>query len=40
MAEEGGESALESLKEEIGALLEDPDMSIKEAALKILRRRK
>lgn len=40
LGEEGSEVALKSLKEEIGALLHDPNMGIKEAALKIIRRRK
>jgi len=40
LSEEGKQKDLESLKGEIGAFLNDPDMSIKEAALKIIRRRK
>ncbi len=40
LGEEGKQKDLESLKGEIGAFLNDPDMSIKEAALKIIRRRK
>ena len=40
LAEEGGESVLESLKEEIEALLNNPNMKIKKAALKILRKNK
>ncbi len=38
LAEEGGESVLESLKEEIEALLNNPNMKVKKAALKILRK--
>ena len=38
LAEEGGGSVLDSLKEEIEALLNNPNMIIKKAALKILRR--
>lgn len=37
LAEETGESVLESLRAEIEALLNDPNMKIKKAALKILR---
>jgi len=40
LSEEGKQKVLDSLREELGALLEDPDMGIKEAALKIIRRRK
>jgi len=40
LSEEGKQKVLESLRGELGALLEDPNMGIKEAALKILRRRK
>ncbi len=40
LGEEGKQKDLESLKGEIGAFLNDPDMGIKEAALKIIRRRK
>ncbi len=40
LSEEGKQKDLESLKGEIGAFLNDPDMSNKEAALKIIRRRK
>ncbi len=40
LGEEGKQKVLESLKDEIRALLDDPDMGIKEGALKILRRRK
>ena len=36
LAEEAGESGLESLRAEIEALLSDPDMKVKKAALKIL----
>ncbi|NIO08978.1 MAG: hypothetical protein GTO40_13565 [Deltaproteobacteria bacterium] len=40
LGEEGKQTDHEELKEEIGALLQDPDMGIKEAALSILRKRK
>ncbi len=40
LSEEGMQRDHEILREEIGALLEDPDMGIKEASLDILRRRK
>ncbi len=40
LSEEGKQKVHESLREELGALLEDPNMDIKEAALKILTRRK
>jgi len=40
LAEEAGESVLESLREEIKPLLDDPDMKIKSAALKILKKTK
>jgi hypothetical protein len=38
LAEEGEESVLESLRAEVEALLNDPNMKIKKAALKILRK--
>ena len=38
LAEEAGDSALESLRAEIEALLAEPDMKIKKAAVKILRK--
>lgn len=38
LAEEAGESALETLRADIEVLLDDPDMKIKKAALKILRK--
>lgn len=38
LAEEAGESVLESLRAEIEALLNDPNMKVKKAALKILRK--
>ncbi|MGH7831144.1 MAG: HEAT repeat domain-containing protein [Candidatus Binatia bacterium] len=37
LAEEGGESLLQSLRAEIETLLDDPDMKVKKAALKVLR---
>jgi HEAT repeat protein len=40
LAEEAGESVLESLREEVKPFLDDPDMKIKTAALKILKRNK
>jgi len=40
LGEESKQNDLESLNEDIRALLNDPNMSIKEAALKIIRRRK
>lgn len=40
LSEEAGESVLESLREEVKPLLDDPDMKIKNAALKILRKTK
>jgi HEAT repeat protein len=40
LAEETGESDLESLRLDIEPLLDDPNMAIKKAALKILRRKK
>jgi HEAT repeat protein len=38
LAEEAGESVLKSLRAEIEPLLDDPDMKVKRAALKILRK--
>jgi len=40
LAEEVGESVLKSLREEIEALLNDPNMKVKKAALKILRKKR
>jgi HEAT repeat protein len=40
LAEDAGESALETLRTDIEVLLDDPDMKIKRAALKILRKDK
>jgi hypothetical protein len=40
LAEDAGESALEALRKDIEALIDDPDMKIKSAALKILRKDK
>ena len=38
LAEEGGESVLESVRAEVEFLLDDPDMKIKKAALNILKK--
>jgi hypothetical protein len=38
LAEEAGESVLESLREDVKPLLDDPDMKIKSAALKVLKK--
>jgi hypothetical protein len=40
LSEEVGESVLESLRAEVEPLLDDPDMKIKSAALKILKKTK
>jgi HEAT repeat protein len=40
LSEEAGESVLESLREEVKPFLDDPDMKIKSAALKILKKTK
>jgi len=40
LSKEGTQKVMESLKGEIRALLQDPDMEIKETALKILKRRR
>jgi hypothetical protein len=38
LAEEGGESVLESVRADVELLLDDPDMKIKKAALTILKK--